>query len=600
MPGLSLLCNLVSPITDMLENLVRDRTVHGVEDLLSVLWQDPHMALLSSGYPNYPVMRYETPDYLLYVEGVIYQAPESPWQRSLLPIIADIVCDSIGGLNRAARWIEAVDGEFVIVAQDRRTNDVVILNDFLGRLPLYIHHTGELMVVSRDISIVTRLVGSVDFDRLAMAEYLLYGYPLGPRTLFRRIERVPPFAAIRIPRRLERVTVASLRVPTVTPDQEINNDSVADIAKELSAVFVRTCAARVGIAENAVLSLSGGLDSRAVAAGLVGGHVPFTAVTRGRGPSDPDVRFASRVASALQLQWKTVDFARPTGRDLLRLLRMKIGMNHLGMAFILPFFDRLKAEFGSGMVFFTGDGGDKILPDHRPTAKLPDFDALIRYVLARHGILPLATAARLSGVAQHDIVGALEDQLRSYPEDAFEDKHVHFVLFERAFKWLFEGEDRNRNFFWSTTPFYGHEPFVLAMKVPARYKANYFFYRRFMESLNDELLDVESTTVGRGLRSERISLNRVRRTLRRWSPVFVRHGWRKLTRPSAPKIVVDCIREQLPLLPATKDLRISDAEVLLARLEPTQAYMLFTLTSTIEYLTTGHSILERYQDSSYV
>jgi asparagine synthase (glutamine-hydrolysing) len=200
-------------------------------------------------------------------------------------------------------------------------------------------------------------------------------------------------------------------------------------------------------------------------------------------------------------------------------------------------------------------------------------------------------------VSQLDIVGALEERLRSYPEDALEDKHVHFVLFERAFKWLFEGEDRNRNFFWSTTPFYAHEPFVLAMKVPGRFKANYLFYRRFMETLNADLLDVESTTVGRSLRSGRISLNRLRRTLRRWSPMVVRQGLRRFTRPPTANTVMDCIRKQLPLLPASKELGTADTELLLTRLEPTQAYMLLTLTSTIEYLTTGRSILECYQDS---
>ena len=94
MPGLSLLCNFVSPVADMLESLARDRAAHGAEDSRSVMWQDPHTAILSSGYANYPVMHYETPDYRLWIEGVIYQAPESPSQLSLLPTIGEIVAES--------------------------------------------------------------------------------------------------------------------------------------------------------------------------------------------------------------------------------------------------------------------------------------------------------------------------------------------------------------------------------------------------------------------------------------------------------------------------------------------------------------------------
>jgi asparagine synthase (glutamine-hydrolysing) len=312
------------------------------------------------------------------------------------------------------------------------------------------------------------------------------------------------------------------------------------------------------------------------------------------------VRLAAKVAAALQLNWKTVRFSPPSGLDLQRLLGMKSGMNYLGMAFILPFFDVLEAEYGRDLAFFTGDGGDKILPDHRPRSDVQSLDALVRYVLAKHEVLPLPTVASLTGVHALDIVASLEERLRSYPEEQFEDKHVHFVLFERAFKWLFEGEDRNRQFFWSVSPFYGREPFRLAMECPPRLKARYALYRSFMESLSPELIDVESTTCGPSLRLERHPVFRLGRTLRRWSPVGLKRGWRQFTRPSVAAAVLDCIREQLaPSSPATKYVSPGHADAVLEELERTQAYMLLTLTSTIEHFTTGLSTLERYRDTYF-
>jgi asparagine synthase (glutamine-hydrolysing) len=596
MPGLTLVCDLVSPIDGLLNDMER----RGEGDSLSILWQDKHVALLSSHDPGYPMVHYETPDYLLWAEGCVYQAPESPWHLSLLPILADALSESIGSLDRAARWTEAVDGEFVIAVQDRRMKNIVILNDVLGRLPLYIRRTYKSLIVSRDLPVMIRLLRQVDFDRLAMAEHLLYGYPLGSRTLFKEIERVPPSAAIRIWRASKRIAIANVRRPAIVSDPCIREESLVEAADHLSSAFVRACAARAGGARNAVLSLSGGLDSRAVAAGLVAGQVPFAAVTRCTDPSEPDVRLAAKVASALQLKWRSVTFPRPTGSDLLRLLRLKSGMNHLGMAFILPFFDMLRSEFGSDIVFLTGDGGDKILPDHRPSTSVPNLEALVQYVLAKHRLFPLATVATLTGVPEVDIVGALREQLGSYPEDAMEDKHVHFVLFERGFKWLFEGEDRNRSFFWSTTPFYGRGPFLHAMNCPSPLKANYLLYRRFMESLNAGLVDVESTTCGPSMRPSRVSRHRVRGTLRRWSPAFVRRGWRKLTAPSVAKVLLDCMNAQLVSPSVTEVLSPSAAaDLRLDRLERTQAYMLLTLTSTIEYFATGHSTLEGHLDTFF-
>jgi asparagine synthase (glutamine-hydrolysing) len=225
---------------------------------------------------------------------------------------------------------------------------------------------------------------------------------------------------------------------------------------------------------------------------------------------------------------------------------------------------------------------------------------LVHYVVAKHGILPLPIVARLTGVSPLDIMAALEERLRSYPEERLEDKHIHFVFFERGFKWLFEGEDRNRNFFWSTSPFYAPDTFRLAMKCPARFKTKYFLYRLFIEALSPSLIDVESTTWGPSLKLRRRPLDQLRQTLRRWSPQVVRRSWRRLTRPSVSTATLDCLRAQLaPSSSVAAYLSVSYANTLLGHLEPTQAYMLLTLSSAIEYLTTSHSTLERYHDIQF-
>jgi asparagine synthase (glutamine-hydrolysing) len=326
-------------------------------------------------------------------------------------------------------------------------------------------------------------------------------------------------------------------------------------------------------------------------------RVPFLAVTRCDRPNDTESRIAAEVAQVLELDWRAVTISRPTGADLLRLLMLKSGMNYLGMSFILPFFDLLRAEFGCGMVYLTGDGGDKILPDHRPKTPARNTQALVRYVSTTHEVFPLATVVALTGVSRLDILAALESRIASYPEDDFEDKHIHFVLFERGFKWLFEGEDRNRHFFWSASPFYGRDPIVRAMRCPAQFKANYTFYRLFMESLSPALVDVESTTCGPNLRLKPYAMRQVVRALKGWAPLALRRGWRTLTKPLAPTKVLDCIRSQLaPSSPARDYLFADERSDILKRLSRTQSYMLLTLTSAIEYIGTGGSTLERYRD----
>ncbi len=602
MTGLSLVCDLLVPIEDRLTAILsNDRDRNRGEPSQSVLWRDPHLALLMRCYPEYPVSIHESEAYRICVEGRIYQALEAPWYRSLPDIAAEVLSGNRRGVERAGKFVDETDGDFIIAIQDRRSGDVLVLNDFLGRLPLYVSRRDSTLVVTRDVTIVAQMFGRAKFDRLGIAEHLLYGYPLGERTLFEGIERVAPASAIQVRRESKQFVLSRVLVPSIAPDPCFREGALEDHVRDLARAFELACASRAASARRTVVSLSGGLDSRAVAAGLAAGRMPFTAVTRSPDPRAADVRLAAKAASALRLSWQTVQFPHPTGAELLRLLRLKSGMNYLGMAFILPFFDLLASECGRDVAFFTGDGGDKIMPDHRPRTKVQSLDALVRYVLAKHGILPLATVASLTGASSVDIVAALEARLRGYPEERWEDRHVHFMLFERAFKWLFEGEDRNRQFFWSVSPFYGREPFRLAMRCSGDLKAGYGLYRRFMEVLNPDLIDVESTTCGPSLRPERHSVFQVRRAVRRWLPQRLTQAVWRFSEPPVAAPVLECIRAQLASSsPISSYLLPGPVNAVLGQLDRTNAYMLLTLTSTIEYLTTGQSTLEDFRDISFI
>ena len=95
-----------------------------------------------------------------------------------------------------------------------------------------------------------------------------------------------------------------------------------------------------------MVSLSGGLDSRAVAAGLRREEIPFTAATflNSQQTNAADVRVASRVAEALGVEWQLFHPRPPQGKDLVQLLDLKSGANNLRMSFILPFFHQLTGE----------------------------------------------------------------------------------------------------------------------------------------------------------------------------------------------------------------------------------------------------------------
>jgi asparagine synthase (glutamine-hydrolysing) len=448
------------------------------------------------------------------------------------------------------------------------------------------------------LSLVVRSRDRAGFDRLGLAEQLLYGFPLEGRTLFNEIERVAPAAAIQIRRKAKEIVVSSLMVPHISPDPGITTDSIRETARDLAAAFTRACSVRVSQTERTTLGLSGGLDSRSVAAALTENRQPFLAITRcGNLLEAQEARIAAEVASVLHLDWKVVRIARPTGADLLTLLKLRSGMNSLGVAHMVPFLHSLQTDLGHGIVYLTGEGGGKILPDRRPRTKVRDEQSLIRCILATYSTFPLWMVAKITGVAEVDVLSALVSRLRSYPEEDPEEKYVHFFLFERGFKFGYEGEDRNRNFFWSTSPFYGREFLDRALRCPGRTKANFLLYRYFMESLNPKLVDVKNTTSGPSLRVDGHPIRRLVRELGKRKPAGLRKKWRMMTMKPG-RDLLECVRLQLASTsPATEYLCPRSTIAILGRLDRTQAYMLLTLTSTIEYFESGTSTLDRYYDS---
>jgi hypothetical protein len=63
---------------------------------------------------------------------------------------------------------------------------------------------------------------------------------------------------------------------------------------------------------------------------------------------------------------------------------MKDGLNFVGMAYILAYLDSIVANWGSGSVYLTGDGGDKLLPNLRPIKKHKNPDSLVLGVINNH------------------------------------------------------------------------------------------------------------------------------------------------------------------------------------------------------------------------
>jgi len=568
----------------------------------SVLLDEKGFVLCAARHPKYPVTVFESGGIYVCVEGRVYGKAPGVVQSELESLSRSIFSGRRGYGEEVARWLLDTDGDFNVIMLDRKSGALCVFNDALARLPLFYNVTGSTLIVSREPRFITKTLGQAGFDREAIAQYLLFGYPLGDATIFRGIRQLPPASMIRSGGN-GGVSVERL----YRHNFERCAGGGADLREEartLADLFETACRDRHDPEGRNVVALSSGMDSRMVASCLAKLRLPFASETFSYGNFawEKDVRTAEKLAGALGCEWKLFQIGPARGEDALDLLRMKDGLNFLGMSFSIPLMRSMKETFGERINLFTGDGGDKVIRDIRPSARIAGMDGLIRHVIAANQLMPLDLAASVSRVPREAILEGLRRRFESYEERDMRMKYVHFLIRERCMKWLFHGEDRNRSAFWQVAPIYSIRFFKRAMECPFELKSRYRLYREILLLFSREAADIINTEWNLPVTSARLRLYwaarevylRLPAPLRRFVRARYRYHRNVDCHPEDGKLM-RCFLEQAAGCQAISDYLSLDA----IRANPGRAGRmgfdhLFTLTSTIEDFTGPRSTIEDY------
>jgi asparagine synthase (glutamine-hydrolysing) len=564
-----------------------------------VLHRSPHLLVAATRYPAYPVTRWELERFTLVLEGRVYDASAA----ELASELAELARSAGPAFTRAVTRFAARDGEFVAVLIDRQADTAVVITDRHGRLPLYRRTEGTREVVSREPSFVAFGSGTPRFRSQGIAEFLLFGYCLGTGTVFAGVERVEPAAVLSLP--------GGNAATSHAPHDFDARAADGRAAERITAGLVDACRTRAAGHERVLLGLSGGLDSRLVAGALRRAGVVPRAVTHGDldGTAPGDVAGAARVAARLGLPWELHTVTPPTGADVEQLLALKAGANYLGMSRVLPYLTALRRRHGPDAVLFTGDLGDRLLGDRTPAARPRDVGELAEYLLRRETIIAPDVVTAITGRPRAALVDAVVARLESYPERSLAQKHVHFLFAERAYRWVYEGEDRNRAFVWSTTPFYAPAVFDTAVRVPDRDKRDDRLRTRVLALVAPEVADLAnaSTDAAPGAaaavwrrRAVRLGTRLAFRTI----PGDAERRLRQWLKPShgydGGSAVLRCIRAQLHAAgPVSDYLRTDAVERLLddaAAYRPEQFSVVLTMTSLLDSVGGRRPILGAYHD----
>ncbi len=472
MPGFLLSVNAIGDYHEQAEQALLMQEDYIIESL----HQDRYCALSMHVYPSYPFQKFVYKNVTIVFEGLVYNYAKP----ELASIFTSFFSPTEIFTEKIREWVMKADGEFVLLIIHHGLREILIVNDSWGRLPVYYATKNNTIIVSREIGFLTRMQTTLQPNRMATAMYMLFGYPLGQNTLWEGIQRLPPHSFLHIDLRKRASTFSeNFKLPSWKNQIGTDKDQINTLFELLKSATLTRCRFHSGL----VLSLSGGLDSRLLA-GIIAQHLStanFITYREPGGSTQLDAIAVKQIIDQLDMtdRHRFVQIKETGESEAALLLHIKQGLNYLGMAFLIPYLQKLREE---ELIQMTGDGGDKLLADIRPLYAVKTEKQLLRYLLRSNGLMTLSQLYKITGIKPDETSEYIIGHLQSYGRLSMEENHSRFLILERGMNWLFEGEDRNRYFGWSTSPYYHPELAHIALSIhPKQKEAGKLFHEFFLK-----------------------------------------------------------------------------------------------------------------------
>lgn len=190
----------------------------------------------------------------------------------------------------------------VLIGED--DNYVIIVTDHYGILPIYMYTEKNKIVLFSHFNEFKELKNDIvlSIDQIGVWEQIIHGLPLNDRTIYNEIKLLSPasiFCINKITGSLKRIFYDNITFPI---SSDANSELVGKNIEELLSIFF----SRQNI-EHCLLPLSGGIDSRLLAASLskIYGSDKITAITFASSKNSYEFIYAKKVCEILGIKdWR--------------------------------------------------------------------------------------------------------------------------------------------------------------------------------------------------------------------------------------------------------------------------------------------------------
>ena len=409
--------------------------------------------------------------------------------QTVTDILEQVENNSISLANLRKSWnmlLHNTYESFFLLAVNPDLHKIIFANDALARLPIYYTQQKDCFILGRDISWVKAISDQLTLNPLFMALYLSNAYIPGRGTFYQEIDTLASgtFAIYDwLTDDLQMISQPNMRF--VEP---LACGAEKKRLNELVETFMDVCVSyRTKLPK--LLSLSGGMDSRCVAGALQQKSIDFVPISflDFQKEVKDDVLIASQIAELYHKSHNVIQLSLCEPEHYEKLFYLKAGLNYLPVAMFLQYLEKILAQYPQSALFLTGDGGDKVMRYLLPDKELADEKQWLNYWYSQNAIIPTKDSAAIFGIPEKAMDEYLLNHLSTYPTGNYNYKYASAILAERSARWAFEGEDRNRYFFRSETPFFDFRFYQLAMQIPMEQKKDNVLYYNFLYALSPSL-----------------------------------------------------------------------------------------------------------------
>jgi len=189
-------------------------------------------------------------------------------------------------------------GHFNLVIYDQIKGRVLIANDRFGLLHLYIYEDDDIVMFAPEQKAFLQYSNFANgLDAQGISDYFVYWYHLGDRTMFEKVELLPPASCIVVKgKKIERMVYWEAKYTN-----EIKRGNLSDAVSEGYRLFKQGLETTLQKHTKIIIPLSGGLDSRLIVAEAKKLDKRITTVTFGHRRC-AEYKIAKRVCQSLELK----------------------------------------------------------------------------------------------------------------------------------------------------------------------------------------------------------------------------------------------------------------------------------------------------------